>query len=107
MEMPWVGLTEYLTQSVEQLKVLWGIESNQGDRKENVNGKKPKKEIGQKVIDKIIKFNGYDLALWDLAYVLYLQQSLVIKYAWHVDIAKNVKQSVHYKKSMLLRHAVH
>ena len=95
MEMPWVGLTEYMTESVEQLKVFWGIRSKEGDRKENVNHSKPKKPISQNIKDKIVKFNRYDLALWDLGYVLYLQQQLVIKYAWRVDIATKVEQSVH------------
>ena len=98
LEMPWVGLTEYLTESVEQLKIFWRERTHQGDKHENVNKKKPKKEIGQRILDQIAKFNEYDLALWDIGYCMYLQQEIAIKYAWDVDIDLKIEQAVHGKK---------
>ena len=49
----------------------------------------------QRIIDKIIEFNQYDLALYDLGKVLFLQQELVVKYAWRVDINDRIEQSQH------------
>merc|ERR1712048_790997 len=86
LEMPWVGLTEYMTQSVKQLKVFLGVTPGSGIRRENVNRKKPSKKEEQRVIDKLIEHNRYDIDLWDLGYVMYLQQQLVIKYAWGIDL---------------------
>ena len=94
LEMGWVGLTEYMAQSVEQLKIFWHTGRKHGSRKDNVNKRKPKQQ-DQRTLDKIKEFNKYDIMLWDLGYVLYLQQEIVVKYAFDADIERNVMNSEH------------
>merc|ERR1712062_150889 len=77
LNMPWVGLTEYMTESVEQLKVFWN--SGGKYKKNNVNGAKPKGEMAHKDMEKVREYNQYDIELWDIGYVLFLQQKLIVK----------------------------
>eukprot|EP00486_Rosalina_sp_Unknown_P014372 CAMPEP_0201595850 /NCGR_PEP_ID=MMETSP0190_2-20130828/192723_1 /ASSEMBLY_ACC=CAM_ASM_000263 /TAXON_ID=37353 /ORGANISM="Rosalina sp." /LENGTH=585 /DNA_ID=CAMNT_0048055985 /DNA_START=19 /DNA_END=1776 /DNA_ORIENTATION=+ len=92
LEMGWVGLTEHLGESLDQIKILWG-KGKRGGAHANVNRRKPKKPLEQKIIDKIIKYNKYDMLLWELGYVLYLQQKIVVKYVFGNGWEQNQKNN--------------
>lgn len=86
MEMPWVGLTEHMTESVDQMKVLWDIDgtSKRTDNVNwNVNNAKPKMPILKRTRDRIARYNQFDSALYELGYVLFLQQKVVVEYLSH------------------------
>ncbi|ETO11381.1 hypothetical protein RFI_25995 [Reticulomyxa filosa] len=102
LQMSWVGLTETFDQSIRQLTVFWGLCSDMIPRKVNANVDKwyiqqkdnivsadeskhnEKEQLTEKSklatkeeLQDIAKHNIYDIQLYALAKVLYLQQDLV------------------------------
>eukprot|EP01083_Nonionella_stella_P087771 244310_1 len=86
--MGFVGLQEHLSESVEQFKIFWQTTTSVGSQKKNVHQRGSKRDVPQDVMDKIKKYNKYDTALWDLAYVMFLQQRIVVKYGYGTDLGK-------------------
>ncbi|ETO16839.1 hypothetical protein RFI_20501 [Reticulomyxa filosa] len=102
LQMSWIGLTETFDESMDQLSVLWGLCSNMGGGRINANTNKwyvkqqhnkdsngndsasasdPKKRtefVTAQELQDIAKYNVYDVHLYQLSKVLYLQQELVI-----------------------------
>ena len=78
MNMGWVGIFDKLQQSVDQLRIFWGVKVTKMSTR-NKNKKKPK-GLSQKEKEKILMFNPGDVWLHELAVILYEQQRLVLKY---------------------------
>ena len=86
----WIGLTQHISESVEQLKIFWNLSTNVSIWKKNVGKKKSVKQRKQnmkeianknkKLIEKIKEYNKYDMKLYQLGYLLFLQQKIVLKY---------------------------
>ncbi|ETO06439.1 hypothetical protein RFI_30953 [Reticulomyxa filosa] len=83
--MGFVGITERYEESLAQmshlLNNLYNLRFHPPKHKKiNENRKKPKEKPSKQVIDVILKYNHWDMLLYQLGLVLFEQQRIVIKY---------------------------
>ena len=88
LQMGWIGIFEHFQESVKQIQIYFGKNYIASVsfflEKLNQNKRKPNIILTKDEIDIILKYNQFDMLLYDLGLVLYKQQQIVAKYKFGV-----------------------
>ena len=89
LQMGWIGIFEKLEQSIKQMPIYFGndyiILSQRGLKNLNQNINKPKYSITKNQLKTLIKYNQFDILLYNIGVVLHQQQQVVAKYKFNLQ----------------------